>query len=339
MNYQRIRSISFAILCLGIALGGCSSNKSDIKNGGENMSDAAQFESKLKFETDSAMHFIRHQVELGPRVPGTEAHRKCEEYIVRKMNIFGADTIIEQKGTVTAFTGDVLPFNNILARFNTSAPRRILLAAHYDTRPWADNETDEKHRKTPILGANDGGSGVGVLMELARIAGENDLPIGVDFLFVDVEDYGNSDGWGNADDTWCLGSQYWAQNHPYTIDELPDFGIVLDMVGGTNARFHREYYSDKTARSIVDKVWGAAKNIGLSEVFINELGGSIIDDHIQINKTGIPCIDIVECNNAVTRTFPPTWHTLHDNMAGIDSKSIKAVGTTVLNVIEKEAAK
>lgn len=330
-----MKSLVSTIILVYAAVAGCSSSK----NESSTQEEEVQPTYTLTFNQDSALKHIRHQVEMGPRVPGSEAHQRCERFIMRKMRKYGADTIIEQKGTLTAFNGDVLPFNNILAKFNEEQPRRILIAAHYDTRPWADNEKNEHNRNTPIVGANDGGSGVGVIIELARVIGESDLPIGVDFLLVDVEDYGNSNGWGMNEDTWCLGSQYWAENNPYTDADRPEFGIVLDMVGGTNARFHREYFSTKSANQIVDKVWGIAANSGYSDIFINEIGGSIIDDHIYINRAGIPCIDIVECNNIMTRTFPPTWHTLHDNMAAIDGRPLKAVGNTVLRVIESESKK
>ena len=330
-----MKTIAISLLLICLAMAGCSSSKKD-KTALQGVTLSME-PGDLTFDTDSAIANIRHQVEFGPRVPGSDGHKKAEQFILNKMKDYGADTVIEQKGEVTAFNGDVLPFNNILARFNTKADKRILLIAHYDTRPWADNEKNTDDRKKPILGANDGGSGTGVIMEIARVIGENNFPLGVDFLFVDAEDYGTNQGWGGNEESWCLGSQYWADNHPYGIDEMPMFGILLDMVGGINARFHREFFSDKAARPIVDKVWSTASSLGFSGVFINELGGSLIDDHNNINRAGIPCIDIVECNNAVTGSFPPTWHTLHDNMSSIDPKSIKAVGTTVLRVIENEA--
>lgn len=291
---------------------------------------------KIRFNADSAYSYIKRQVDFGPRVPGSEGHKKCAKYILSELARHGVDTLITQNAIVSAFNGDQLPITNIMGSINPAAKDRVLIAAHYDTRPWADAEDNEKDRNTPILGANDGGSGVGVILELARNLCANRPEIGVDFLLVDAEDYGDSEGWGNKDETWCLGTQYWAQHLPYTAENMPRFGIVLDMVGGTNARFHREYYSNKTAPQIVDKVWGAAAKAGYSEFFPNKTAGALVDDHIFIDRAGIPCIDIVESNNAITHTFPPTWHTLRDDMASIDTAPLRAAGQTVLNVIISE---
>lgn len=288
------------------------------------------------FNADSAYTYVKDQVNFGPRVPGSQAHRLCSDYIVSQLQRFGADTILTQTGLVTAHNGAQLPIMNIMGRFNPEAKDRVLLAAHYDTRPWADNESTEERRATPIPGANDGASGVGVILEIARQLGITAPGIGVDLLLVDAEDYGTSAGWGNNDETWCLGTQYWAERMPYTASNRPRFGIVLDMVGGRDARFHREYFSEKYARPVVDKVWGTAISSGYSDQFVNEVAGSIIDDHLFINRAGIPCIDIVECNSATTHTFPETWHTLSDDMGSIDRKSLKAAGQTVLNVIYRE---
>lgn len=174
------------------------------------------------------------------------------------------------------------------------------------------------------------------MLELARLLTDNRPQIGVDLLFVDAEDYGDYSGWGNNEETWCLGTQYWAGHNGYTPANKPRYGIVLDMVGGTNARFHREFYSNKAAKNVVDKVWSTAANSGYGNFFPNEVGGALIDDHLFIDRAGIPCIDIVECNNTITRSFPPTWHTLRDNMASIDTAPLKAVGQTVLNVVLSE---
>ncbi|MBD5375209.1 MAG: M28 family peptidase [Bacteroides sp.] len=292
--------------------------------------------NQLTFNADSAYSYIKKQVEFGPRVPGTDSHRRCAEWLAEMLALTSPDSLIVQNAQVSAFTGDELPITNIMAMYNTKATDRVILAAHYDTRPWADNEADQNKRNTPISGANDGASGVGALLEIARIIGENRPEIGVDILLVDAEDYGDSGGFSMHEDSWCLGTQYWAEHMPYTDANRPRYGIVLDMIAGTNARFHREFFSDKTARSVVDKVWGEATRNGLSQTFINEVGGSIVDDHIFIDRAGIPCIDIVECNNAITRSFPPTWHTLHDDLACIDINPLRAVGQTVLNVIMRE---
>jgi hypothetical protein len=330
-----MQSLFHILVAAAIILCSCSSNNS----AGDNSAATAQASTtdpKLKFNADSAYSYIKAQVDFGPRVPGTAAHKKCAEYIMSELVRHGIDTIVTQNAIVTAFNSDQLPMNNIIGKINPHAKDRVLIAAHYDTRPWADNEDDDSLKNNPIDGANDGASGVGVMLELARTLCDNRPEIGVDFLFVDVEDYGTNEGWGSNEESWCLGTQYWAEHTGYTPDNKPRYGIVLDMVGGTNARFHREYYSNQAAKNVVDKVWGTAANTGYGAFFPNEIGGALIDDHLFINRAGIPCIDIVECNNTLTRSFPPTWHTLRDNMASIDTRPLKAVGQTVLNVVSSE---
>ncbi len=289
------------------------------------------------FNADSAYSFIAEQVKMGPRVPGTPAHDKCENYIVSSLSTFGADTVMVQRATVTAFNGTKLPMANIMASFNSKAPRRILLVAHYDTRPWADEEDDESLRGKPIDGANDGGSGVGVLLEIARRLGDKSPEIGVDMLFTDVEDYGSSDG-SESDGSWCLGAQYWAESNPYMGRMRPDYGILLDMVGGNGAVFTREYSSTHLAPEVVNRVWGIAAASPYSNRFSNEIQGAAMDDHLYVNKAGIPCIDIIEIANPSTGGFPPTWHTHADNMDAIDRSTLKAVGQVVMNVIYSEKA-
>lgn len=290
-------------------------------------------ESPVEFNADSAYNYVKAQVNFGPRVPGTQGHIRCAQYLVDELKRCGVDTVIEQKTTVTAFNGDKLPINNIMGQVNKDAMSRVLLLAHWDTRPWADAEEDKSKHNTPIPGANDGGSGVGVLLEIARCLQIKRPTIGVDILFVDAEDYGTSFG---AENTWCLGTQYWVNNMPYKQGRVPQYGILLDMVGGIDAKFHREYLSQYLAPSVVDKVWGMASALEYGNVFANQIGGSIVDDHMYINQAGIPCIDIIESQNPQTGSFNPTWHTLDDNMSNIDRKSLKAVGQTVLNVIYNE---
>ena len=286
-----------------------------------------------EFSADSAKKYLKEQVELGPRVPGTPANIKCREYIVDKMTQFGVDTVYIQKFMATTFDGKKIEGGNVFGQLNPEKNTRVLLAAHYDTRTWADNEPTVDKRDTPIDGANDGASGVAVLLELARQFAANNPKVGVDFLFVDIEDHGNSDGWELHNDSWCLGSQYFAANQPYHASNRPVYGIVLDMVGGLDARFHREYFSEKYAPHVVNRVWQTASQLGYGETFINQLGGSLIDDHLPLSKGGIPTIDIVECNNVQTGGFPPTWHTTQDNLSNISATTLKAVGNVVSEVI------
>lgn len=304
----------------------------------ENAESGQKFQNPVVFNSDSAYNYVAGQVAFGPRVPGSEPHKKCAAYIVSKLQ--GADTIIIQNTVARNFRGESIPLTNIMGRFNISADKRILLVAHWDTRPWADNDDNEAYHTTPIDGANDGASGVGILLELARLFGEKRPEVGVDMLFVDGEDSGDSGSWSaNNDDTWCLGSQYWINHTPYSPDNLPAYGILLDMVGGRNANFYREYSSELNARDINSKVWAIANASGYGDRFINTVRGAVTDDHIYINQAGIPTIDIIECGNSETGSFPPTWHTLDDNMDNIDRSTLKAVGQTVANTIYLEKNK
>lgn len=288
------------------------------------------------FNADSAYSYIERQVSFGPRVPGSEAHRACSRYIIDRLRSFNADTVMVQNTTLEAYNGDKLPISNIFAGYNVGATNRVLLVAHWDTRPWANMEKDIESRKQPVPGANDGASGVGVLLEIARNLALKAPECGVDLLFVDAEDYGNQDGVAGSDNTWCLGSQYWVEHMPYNSVNRPVFGILLDMVGGTGARFHRERYANINASRPTMRVWSEAKAMGLGDVFIDKVGGAVIDDHIFLTEAGIPTTNIIENMNEVTGDFPPTWHTLDDNMKHISRETLDAVGKTVLNVVYKE---
>lgn len=291
---------------------------------------------KISFNEDSAFNYVKRQVDFGPRVPGTKEHLKAGDWLISQLAEY-CDTVIVQTDEMKAFNGVQLPVRNIFGRINPEIKDRLLLVAHYDSRPWADQESDKNKINQPIPGANDGASGVGVIMELARVISENDINKGIDILLTDVEDYGSPEGnnflVGDSEDSWCLGTQLWTQKLPYTMQELPKFAILLDMVGGYDAKFHREYFSDQLAGRYVDLVWSTASKVGHGDRFINEPGGAITDDHIYLIKAGIPAIDIIENKNEQTGSFNPTWHTLADDMGNIDRRTLKAVGETVQDVI------
>jgi len=319
-----------AILATAILLAGCNGSKG---NATQTASPQAEATQQLQFtaNADSLYRYVEQQVELGPRVPGSEAHRLCGDMILTHLQRCGIDSVAQQYATATTFTGQAQAIRNITGSINPSATNRVLLLAHYDTRPWADNDPDPGKRNTPIDGANDGASGVAVLMEVARTLGRS-LPdsVGIDLLFTDLEDSGQSDG---DEDTWCLGTQQWAKQMPYTTNNRPKFGILLDMVGGQDARFHREYFSQQHAPALVDRVWAAAREAGFGDKFINSAGGAVVDDHLHLNQAGIPCIDIIESINPHTGTFNPTWHTTADNISAIDRNTLRAVAQTVINVV------
>lgn len=332
MNFI-FKAIGVSVVAI-LSLGSCTGSNTKAA-GTDSQAVTDSIKEISSFDVDTAYNYIRQQVAFGPRVPGTEGNKLCQAFIISKLREAGAK-VTEQHTEVTAYDGTVLPVNNIMGQFNPDTDNRIMLLAHYDTRPWADNEAEPADMHKPIPGANDGGSGVAVLLEIARQLAKESPAVGVDMLFVDAEDYGRSEGFGNNDETWCLGTQYWINHMPYTSENLPRYCIVVDMVGGLGAKFNREYFSNQNASWLVDKVWAMGARSGYGDYFINRDGGAITDDHVFINKGGIPAIDIIESRNETTRTFPSTWHTLNDNMSNIDRKPLKAVGQTLLNLIHSE---
>ena len=290
------------------------------------------------FIADSAMAYCQAQCDFGPRTMNSKAHDLCEEWIINKFKGFGLE-VETQKADLTGWDGTKLHSTNIIAHFNPQAERRILICAHWDSRPWADNDPDSTNWHKPVLAANDGASGVGVMLEVARLL-QNDttLAIGVDLVCFDAEDYGTPQ-WAekneDSENTWALGAQYWAKNLPENYK--PQFGILLDMVGGQGAKIYQEQNSIRYAASIVDKVWSAARHAGFSSVFANEVGGGVTDDHIPVNEAGLPTIDIIpfypDCRQS---SFGPTWHTINDDMEHLDINTLKAVGQTLIQVIYSE---
>ena len=285
------------------------------------------------FNADSAYNYVAKQLDFGPRVPGSEAHKQCAEWFI---DFFKekADTVYVQDFRTRLYNGNGIDGKNIIAAFNPEAKKRILLAAHWDSRPFADHDPDEKNWNTPIDGANDGASGVGVLMEIARLMKETPTNVGVDIILFDLEDYG-APYYLNlmTNDDWALGSQYWAKN-PHIYNYRAYFGILLDMVGAPNAKFPKEYYSQQFAPALSNDVWRIAREIGYSDYFTNELGHPINDDHIYVNvHARIPMIDIIHLENNSESSFYPYWHTVKDNIEQIDPKTLGMVGDVVVNVI------
>ena len=286
-----------------------------------------------QFNADSAYNYVAKQLEFGPRVPGSEAHKQCAEWFIDFFNE-KADTVYVQDFRTRLYNGNGIDGKNIIAAFNPEAKKRILLAAHWDSRPFADHDPDEKNWNTPIDGANDGASGVGVLMEIARLMKETPTNVGVDIILFDLEDYG-APYYLNlmTNDDWALGSQYWSKN-PHVYNYRAYFGILLDMVGAPNAKFPKEYYSQQFAPALSNDVWRIAREIGYSDYFTNELGHPINDDHIYVNvHARIPMIDIIHLENNSESSFYPYWHTVKDNIEQIDPKTLGMVGDVVVNVI------
>lgn len=290
------------------------------------------------FNADSAYAFCAKQCSFGPRLMNTEAHDKCGEWIMKQFVGYGMK-VETQDAELKAWDGTMLRSRNIWARFRPEQTTRVLLCAHWDCRPWADNDPDSTNWRKPVMGANDGASGVAVMLELARvISSDSTLNVGVDFVCFDAEDYGVPQWSDTQDDgnSFALGAQYWAENIPHGY--APRYGILLDMVGGQGAQFYREGMSMQYASSIVRKVWRAARQAGYGSFFPNDDGGMITDDHLPVNQTAkIPCIDIIPYYpNCQQSSFGPTWHTIADNIDNIDKNVLKAVGQTMVQVIYSE---
>lgn len=292
------------------------------------------------FNADSALAFCEVQCDFGPRIMNSEAHEKCGKWIVEKFRQFGCE-VETQKADLKGYDGTILKNTNIIAHYNPKATTRILLCAHWDSRPWADNDPDSANWRKPVMAANDGASGVGVMLEIARLLQADkklNAQIGVDFVCFDAEDWGTPQ-WADVQDqgdSWALGAQYWSENK--SADYQPRYGILLDMVGGQGAQFYREGMSMQYASSIVKKVWRAARQAGYGSFFPNSDGGMITDDHIPVNqKAKIPTIDIIpyypDCQQSC---FGPTWHTVSDDMAHLDKNTLKAVGQTIIQVLYTE---
>ncbi len=290
-----------------------------------------------EFNEDSAYMFVKEQVDFGPRIPNSAAHIECGDYLVSKLKKFGAE-VIEQKTTLKTYDRTELNARNIIGVYNSENKKRILLFAHWDTRPFADQEPTKTKQTQPILGANDGASGVGVLLEIARQLNSKPIDVGIDIIFFDAEDWGQPSYDQNqvSGDWYCLGSQYWAKN-PHTPNYRAKYGILLDMVGASNATFYKEGYSVKYASNITEKVWRSALRLGYGSFFINRKGGYIIDDHVAVNQSRrAPSINIIHTSDDTPHGFGNFWHTHNDNMDVIEKATLKAVGQTVMEVIYTE---
>ncbi|MDE7351168.1 MAG: M28 family peptidase [Muribaculaceae bacterium] len=281
--------------------------------------------SSYAFSPDSAYAFVEKQVSFGPRVPGSEAHRLCGDWLAGKLKAFGAD-VAEQTAELTAFDGTRIPMRNIFARINPQAGKRILLLAHWDSRPWADHDPDPSRRSSPIDGANDGASGVGVLLELSRSL--QDSGAGIDILLCDAEDWGEE----SNDESWALGARHFAANLPEK-GYMPAAAILLDMVGAPDATFMREYFSQLADPALADEIWSTAKSLGYGDMFVNRMGSAVNDDHVELIKAGIPTIDIIDYREG--SGFFSGWHTSADNMDAISKETLGAVGKVLETYIDK----
>ena len=298
------------------------------------------------FNADSAYLFCQQQCDFGPRTMNSKAHDDCEQWIISKFKGYGM-AVIPQKCELKGYDGTILHSTNIIASYKPDLTDRILLCAHWDSRPWADNDPDEANWKKPVMAANDGASGVGIMLEIARLLSPALTPdscllsssLGIDFICFDAEDYGFPQ-WETINDpgnTWALGAQYWSGN-PHTAGYKARYGILLDMVGGQGAQFYQEIMSKHYAKHIVDKIWKAASVVGYGSSFPMSEGTGVTDDHIPVNTTAnIPCVDIIPYYPSCEQSsFGPTWHTVNDDMAHLDKNTLLAVGQTIIQVLFSE---
>lgn len=283
------------------------------------------------FDAESAYNYIQNQVNFGTREPNSEGHRQTRDYLISELRQFaGSNAVFAQDFQVEGYDGETLALSNIIAAFNPQAKTRILLAAHWDTRPRAEEDHDAQRINEPILGADDGGSGVGVLLELARVMNENMPPVGVDILFFDGEDYGTS---GDLD-RYFLGARHWSQNQPVP-GYAPRFSILLDLVGAKGAVFPKEGFSRRYASPLVNNIWSLAAEMGYENYFLDITGPPVADDHMIVNQVaGIPMVDIIHYRTTGQDIqFPEHWHTHNDNMDIIGLETLQAVGDVVTEII------
>ncbi|PHN03614.1 DUF4910 domain-containing protein [Flavilitoribacter nigricans] len=282
------------------------------------------------FDADAAYELVKKQLEFGPRYTNSAGHAQIRDWLLEQANTY-ADEVIRQDFTAQAYNGETLNGTNIIARYKPEIAERILLCAHYDTRHIADKDTVDQDQ--PILGADDGASGVAVLLEIARQLQTNPIPMGVDLVFFDAEDYGADTG--GQTESWGLGSQYWA-NNLHESDYQVKYGILLDMVGARNARFTKEGNSRASAGPVVDKIWELAARMNKQQYFVDVNTGSVVDDHyFIIREAGIPMVDII--NHPVENMFGFYHHTHQDNLDVIDPTSLQAAGQVVLAVVYNES--
>ena len=340
MRKTKLRLFFLGLLALCLALPGCEDDSSSSRSTGTRKtemgtSDKGQPPTPAfkaiapEFNGDSAFAYVAKQLDFGPRIPNTPEHAACADWMARKFESFGAKVEM-QMANVTAWDGIVFGIRNVIASYNPGAQKRVLVSAHWDSRPYADKDPDNP--TAPVPGANDGASGVGVILELARQLQNTPPTVGVDFMLWDAEDYGNY----NNNESWCLGSQHWARN-PHQIGYKAEYGINLDMVGAAHPKFVKDGFSLQMARPYVDRLWTIAHQLGYGIHFpVAELDISSIDDHYFIMKiAGIPMVEIID-RNEITGDFFPHWHKTTDDLSQIKPEILKMVGQVVLEVLLRE---
>jgi glutaminyl-peptide cyclotransferase len=296
---------------------------------------------KTAFDGQAAMGFVKAQLDFGPRVPGTPAHEKAADWIIAEMKK-RTDSVVVQSWTQTTANGTKLPLRNILARFNPTAPQRVLYLTHWDTRPTADQDSNLGARTQSFPAANDGASGVGLFVAMADVFKKTPPSVGVDLLFVDGEDWGgfDPDSSGAYPDA-LFGSQYFAAHLP-SPDYKPLYGALFDMIGDADLQIYQEANSVQQAPEVVNRVWQTANDLGYSKYFINQVGQQITDDHVPLLKKGLRVIDIIDIQYGVlpklhdgfSEVNPNYHHTTQDTFDKLSAKSLQAVGDVAVTLVK-----
>ena len=267
------------------------------------------------------MELVRKQVGFGPRVPGSPGHAAQLAWMLDRLDTLGVVAAVDTFSHVTT-GGDSLTLYNVMARFRPDATRRILLLAHWDTRPTSDEADDSASRATPVPGANDGASGTAVLLHLAAMFAEVPPPFGVDVLFVDGEDYGPG-----VDDMF-LGARRYASRLSDT--DRPVYGLLLDMVGDADPSFPVEEISAQAASVVVRKVWRSAERLGYRQYFPSTVGLRVIDDHVPLIEAGLPTANLVDFVYGPNNSY---WHTPQDTLENVSAATLGMVGEVVAELV------
>jgi glutaminyl-peptide cyclotransferase len=332
MSKTKIYTAVAALLCLSLLIGACKPDPTT--NGGEGGKPDTLKPVPFKavapdFSADSAYRYIEQQLAFGPRIPGTPAHAACLDWFKTQFTKFGA-TVTIQEGQMIGKGGKNFVFQNVIASYNPEATSRVMLTAHWDSRPVADK--DGTSPTLPVPGANDGASGVAIILEVARQFAAKAPTAGVDFILWDAEDNGDY----NSNDTWCLGSQYWAK-HPHKAGYKARYGMNLDMVGAKDARYTKDGFSMQNAPRETENVWSIAALLGYGNFFAGaNTGFESIDDHYFVMQgAGIPMVEIIHRDISSSEFFPH-WHRTTDDISNIDKATLKATGQVMLEVLYRE---
>ena len=280
-------------------------------------------DSVPNFDENSAYQFLLDQCDFGPRNPGSEGYNNCKEYLIKTLDSY-SDTVFTQPFVINDIDDMQYDLDNIIAQYNINSNSHLLLGAHWDTRPWADSDLNIEKHNQPIIGANDGASGVSVLLELAKIFHYNPPPIRVSIVLFDAEDMGRP----GVPKSYARGSQFFAKNLPI---EKPDEAIILDMIGDKELHIPIERYSYQQNKDLVKKLWSLANKLNL-EAFESRIVHTIYDDHVPLwQEAKIPAIDIIDFN--YPNRYSNYWHTLQDTPDNCSAQSLGQVGNLLVHYI------